>query len=207
MHAKLSGQRYLFVCLFVICCLLAYANELIQINPQIISTDTSSQSNSPLIYLFGTTIDPANEEISLQHIRNPELLTSPRKQFNGNEYVLIQFKSPMKDKWREQLVAEGVKIYEYIPDYSYLAKVPVEKKDKLKATYSCINWIGEFRPIFKFSTAALFDYNQTQPPALQTETEINGVIISPLDTEVLDSPKEYIIVAYPDVNIEALQNE
>jgi hypothetical protein len=63
-------------------------------------------------------------------------------------YQIIQFVGPVKPEWKDALVGLGAKIFDYVPDYGFVARVP---RSKLKAIRGLpyVTYVGLFEPAFR----------------------------------------------------------
>jgi beta propeller repeat protein len=88
----------------------------------------------------------------------PEL--DPRLTINDNEegytygYYIVQFIGPVKEEWKTEIEEKGVKIYDYIPENSFIVKMDNGLRDKLDSM-RIVQWIGDFHPEYKLSNQLL----------------------------------------------------
>ncbi len=184
---------------------LSFAGDLTPLTPGNVEpvVDKPGKADAmPLVHLSALTIDPANVEESLDRIRASGLLEVTEKAFGDDQYVLLQVKADAQSGWKKALKADDVTLYDYIPEQTYLARVPAGKKANLKSTHECITWVGEFRPYYKLSRAVLDDYQKSQPSMIPATIESEGMIIRPAETR--EEIKEYILVCFPAIDTKAL---
>ncbi|GAA4701950.1 S8 family serine peptidase [Brevibacillus fulvus] len=90
----------------------------------------------------------ADQEISLR--ANP--LHSRGSSFDFSEdLVLIQFTGPIQEKWKEELADAGIELGDYIPDFSFIAKVTEKEQQKLLKKLSYIKRVTAFEPEYKLA--------------------------------------------------------
>jgi PKD repeat protein len=63
-------------------------------------------------------------------------------------YQVIQFAGPVKPEWKEALVGLGVKIFDYLPDYGFVARVPRSTLRAIRGL-SYVTYVGPFEPAFR----------------------------------------------------------
>ena len=71
-------------------------------------------------------------------------------QSQANYYVL-QFKGPIKDSWKQAVQTYGAQFYSYIPEYSFIVKLPDANLEKIK-NLQFVETILPYNPEFKINT-------------------------------------------------------
>ena len=72
----------------------------------------------------------------------------------GPEYYIIQFDGPVKENWKAALKAQGAALYDYIPDFAFVARVDASVLETIR-NLPHVHWVGEYRPSYKLSRKAL----------------------------------------------------
>ncbi len=91
----------------------------------------------------GYSFDPLKEQPQLP----AELsVAAPRK--GEYDYYLIQFPGPIKPEWKASLEKRGVKFLWYVPNYAYVARVPVYRAKEIAALPE-VRWMGLDQPAYK----------------------------------------------------------
>lgn len=81
-----------------------------------------------------------------------------RGAFSGRRLHLVQFVGPVKTQWRNELLATGVQIIDYIPENTYLVfgnAAALVKVQKLAKTATYIQWDGNFQDRMKIHPLAV----------------------------------------------------
>ncbi|GAH64497.1 unnamed protein product, partial [marine sediment metagenome] len=63
-------------------------------------------------------------------------------------YCLVQFQGPIKKQWKDALLASGAAIFDYIPDYTFVAKMDSQTKAKVAAMKQ-VRWLGILEPAYR----------------------------------------------------------
>lgn len=74
---------------------------------------------------------------------NPTVESSPQ-----NEVFLIQFTTQPLDIYLQELEAQGVVLYDYLTNHSFIAKVPAEARDDIRAL-SYVRWMGAYESAYR----------------------------------------------------------
>ncbi|MEI6042775.1 MAG: S8 family serine peptidase [Chloroflexota bacterium] len=82
---------------------------------------------------------------------------------------LIQFTGPILPQWQESIVATGALLYDYIPEFAYLARLSPEQASAI-ANFSYVRWVGPFQPIYK-----------VDPSLLQKSGKVNLIVSAVAD--------------------------
>jgi len=102
----------------------------------------SEPQESPRVRLVAYEFDP------LSPVGEPVLpkeLSRAAYPQDEEGYYLVQFKGPIQSLWRQAMEAEGVKVFDYIPDYTFVVKMDGRTKDKV-AGWIPVRWIGVLQP-------------------------------------------------------------
>ncbi|MEQ1921360.1 MAG: S8 family serine peptidase [Pyrinomonadaceae bacterium] len=119
-----------------------------------------------------TSDDPASIELNAGAIDTRSVpskaFRGARESFSGKEMRLVKYSGPIQEKWHAALVASGVSIVDYIPNFSYLVYGDAASMNRLindanRDAGSGPAWIGDY-------TAQ----HRIQPAAYKTPTEKGG---------------------------------
>ena len=64
------------------------------------------------------------------------------------QYQIIQFEGPVKPEWKEALVDLGVRIFDYLPDYGFVVRIPRSKLRTIRGL-PYVTYVGPFEPAFR----------------------------------------------------------
>jgi len=86
-------------------------------------------------------IPKSSKDFRIKSFRNME---------NNSNLFMIRFEGPIQEEWKEQVEELDVSLGWYLPDYTYIAKLPdqkgsVEKLEKLPF----IKQVAEYKPVYK----------------------------------------------------------
>jgi subtilisin family serine protease len=113
------------------------------------------------------------------------LQAEPDKQ--GTAYVLIQFRGPVEQAWPEELQALGAELLDYVPDYAYVVRLPVDRLPAV-TTLPQVRWVGPWQPAYRLAPELLAS-------AAPATTATEGEESEPIDVS---------LATYPGVNVERL---
>ncbi|UCH89313.1 MAG: S8 family serine peptidase, partial [Thermoplasmata archaeon] len=111
--------------------------------------------------IFDPLLDPP---LALYSVNTALLAEEP------SEYKLLQFSGPVQKSWREDVESEGVELIQYIPDYTFIAKIPQDKTNLLQDMTS-VRWLGPFHPYYKIEPQLL--------TALQFNSSVQEQLLGP----------------------------
>lgn len=149
---------------------------------QISPMPTSRTSSVVLkVYLGPTPFDPlvGGPELPVNLIAAPS---------DGPNYWLVQLSGPVLSKWREELVGQGMRIVNYVPDFTYIGKMDGAAKERIEKL-SFVRWVGLYHPGYKIRpdlfkatgkvevTIALFPDESVDPVIYQ----LNTLGVKPVD--------------------------
>ncbi|HEX8681028.1 MAG TPA: S8 family serine peptidase, partial [Ardenticatenaceae bacterium] len=94
------------------------------------------------IYLQGATFDPVNEG-------------PPITDFvpgNANDLYLVQFTGPVLEEWKAEVTSLGAKLYGYIPEYAFIARMDEETAAAVGELRS-VRWVGDYEAAYRLDPA------------------------------------------------------
>jgi hypothetical protein len=117
---------------------------LILVTTQGISLAASPEA--PLIYLQYAQFDPLKAEPNI-----PEPQLTQIESGSPGTY-LLQFSGPVQDQWKTAVEAEGVRLYSYVPDYAFIARMDGSAAQAVK-TLPFVRWVGPFYPAYRLAAS------------------------------------------------------
>ena len=109
--------------------------------------------NGHKLYFKASTFNPV--------IGEPSLKSDLVIPIEENNYVVIQLDGPIYKSELETLEASGAKLIEYIPDYSYIAKINLLNIETIRQL-PFVTWIGSYHPGYKISEKLLDESGQIE---------------------------------------------
>ncbi len=67
---------------------------------------------------------------------------------NQRGYYLVQFEGPVLDSWKADVVAAGVDIIDYVPDFAFKVRMTPPQAAQIERLGSVV-WVGLFHPAYK----------------------------------------------------------
>lgn len=112
------------------------------------ASDVAAQANAAPIYLKAGTFAPARGELLALE---PELTLS-NQEAAGAGYYLIQFRGPVRGKWKKAVTKTGATLRGYIPDFAYKVQATPEQLAQI-AGFRFVAYSGAWHPGYKMSAA------------------------------------------------------
>jgi subtilisin family serine protease len=66
-------------------------------------------------------------------------------------YYLVQFDGPIYEEWKEALKAQGVEIFDYVPDFAFLVRMDSGLEEAVRGL-DHVRWVGVYQPSYRVST-------------------------------------------------------
>jgi hypothetical protein len=165
-------------------------------------------SGAPQLRLKSGTFDP------LAHSSLAAAAPETNATTNSRALFLIQFVGPVQEAWKTNVERAGVRLYGYIPDYAFIARLGDATPEQMQQL-PFVRWVGPYQPVYKLD-AELADVApqsdgkqtvdiQTLPdadlPALaQQVEEWGGTILAQSHNELAGYLRaELAPVRFPDV--------
>jgi hypothetical protein len=63
---------------------------------------------------------------------------------------LVQLHGPVRSGWRERIAAAGGQVFAYVPNYTFVVRLPAERLAAVQAL-PFVRWIGPYHPAYKIS--------------------------------------------------------
>jgi subtilisin family serine protease len=164
--ADMKGVAMKWISIVMIAaCVSAYAADIHRhgvVHPYAVQPD----ENTCLISLSnGIVFDTRTGEPAL-----PEHLTI--HEYQGEGYYLVQFKGPIYQTWKEELMQDGISIIGYLPYHVYIVRA-TDEQIVLAQTKPFVQWTGVYQPAYKLQ-AELFNLEGTGRVVIQIFPDQNA---------------------------------
>lgn len=116
-----------------------------------------SPASDSLIHLKRATFDPLVGG-----------LPTSRQQTYPSDMYLVQFNGPVQAAWKASAEQVGAKLYGYIPDHTFIARIKPDALAQMQAL-PFIRWIGPYEPMYRLD-AALVDSSAAGAANVLVET-------------------------------------
>jgi subtilisin family serine protease len=119
---------------------------LILIFSTLIVGGTRASAETPaLIRLQYAAFDPLQGEPFI-----PAPLQSTREHTGGTGAgtYLLQFNGPVREEWKTQVEAAGARLYGYVPEHAFIARLDGDALQAVKRLAS-VRWVGPYRPAYR----------------------------------------------------------
>ena len=110
----------------------------------------SGGDKSILIRLGRTHFDPLRV-IPDKEASVPEIQAYPKGE---KGYYIVQFDGPIRSSWKRALKETGVEIFDYIPDFAFIARMDSTKEGTVRGLPH-VRWVGIYQPSYRISQGAL----------------------------------------------------
>ena len=127
---------------------------------------TPTLADPPLIRLQLVTFDPLNGEPDIPD--GQQLTIQP----NRLTTYLVQFTGPVRNEWKAAVEKGGARLYGYIPDYAFIARMDPAAAESLRAI-PFVRWVGPYHPAYRLAPTfrtARYATQSTQPVAITVQT-------------------------------------
>ncbi|MFV9506057.1 MAG: S8 family serine peptidase [Oscillochloridaceae bacterium umkhey_bin13] len=95
------------------------------------------------IQLQGFRFDPLRAEPQLAATQRSATLASDQP-----DLYLVQFRGPIEEPWKAALQAVGARLYDYIPDYAFIARMNASTADQVRRL-PAVRWVGAYHPAYR----------------------------------------------------------
>ena len=79
---------------------------------------------------------------------NPTAENSAGSSTGKPDYYIVQFTGPINESWKKKVANAGGKIYDYIPDFSFIVRMDATSYTSVKKL-SEVAWVGYYKPEYK----------------------------------------------------------
>jgi len=148
---------------------LLFAASLLTLAAPLASTRAFS-SPPPIIRLRFATFDPLAGE--------PYVPAEPRSTASesGAAIWLVQFVGPVRDEWKVGVEQVGARLYGYIPDYAFVARMDGATAEMVRAL-PFVRWLGLYHPTYRLapslSAQSVGSSAQPVPVSIQTLPDVD----------------------------------
>lgn len=98
---------------------------------------SASQPAAPRIRLQTTSFDPLQAQAG--PAAAPDL-----------GVYLVQFRGPIQPEWKAAVTAAGAALFDYIPDYAFVARMDTSVARRV-AALPAVRWVGPYQPAYRIS--------------------------------------------------------
>ena len=187
--------------------MLVAAILIILVVPGVTQAKTSS---GPQIYLQYASFDPLSGE--------PYVPSAQRMSITALDTAtyLLQFSGPVREEWKAAVMQAGVRLYDYVPDYAFIAQMDVAAAAKVQGM-SYVRWVGLYQPAYRVSPTlkeTRLTTSSSEPVLLNVQTlpdvdlagisdqvkVMGGVVVS----TSIDATSSYLRVFVPAGQVDTL---
>ncbi len=105
------------------------------------SAPGQAAANGPLLHLRGGSFDPLLDAPAL-----------PTALSDEPQLYLVQFVGPVHADWKVAVAQAGAQLYDYIPDYAFLARMDRVAAQRVQAL-APVRWVGIYQPAYRLEAA------------------------------------------------------
>lgn len=149
------------------------------------------------ISLDGKTVSAATEaryKVLLRYAEFDPLETVPSIPENlasrngGDDVYIVQFRTQAVDGYLNSLENLGVKVYKYLPDYSYIVRMDDTVRGKV-SSLPFVRWIGKYEPAYKIDpdVAASLSHRSKKPNRYNIMMLERGAVMQDGAASVIES--------------------
>lgn len=99
------------------------------------------------IHLSTGSFDPLSEKGPT--ILSQELII-PKYEENESGYYILQFKGPVLQQWKDEVMKAGVSFFDYIPQFAFLARMS-SQSCKTVREMDAVRWVGIYQPGYRIA--------------------------------------------------------
>ncbi len=99
----------------------------------------------PMLRLARATFDPLMDVPDW-----PAELSQKAARSGKAGLYLVQFAGPIREDWKATVRRHGARLFDYVPDYAFLAWMDAEAATRVAAEPS-VRWVGFYQPAYRFS--------------------------------------------------------
>ncbi|NJK82147.1 MAG: S8 family serine peptidase, partial [Chloroflexaceae bacterium] len=151
---------------------------IVPLAPWLAPSEAAPARVSPLLHLQYARFDPLTSADAPVLAMHTPLIASWQPQT-----YIVQFHTPIREAWKQALVAYGVRLYGSIPDYALLTRMDAATAARIQQLPT-VRWVGPYLPAYRID-----------PLFWQRGDELAP-----------DVPLELTIATLPDTNLAALSH-
>ena len=137
-------------------------------------------SNHHVIHLAVGTFDPCRES---GPIALPKALRLSKYPKGERGYYIVQFRGPVLQKWKDDVVSAGALLFDYIPQFAFIARMDDTGREAVRSIPS-VRWVGIYQPGYRMA-----------PDLLNAISEKN------------DRPADVLVTVFPGEDVSRLVAE
>ncbi|MFQ5341861.1 MAG: S8 family serine peptidase [Anaerolineae bacterium] len=100
---------------------------------------SASQPSAPQIRLQTASFDPLQAQAEPAAARDLGV-------------YLVQFRGPIQPEWKAALTTAGAELFDYIPDYAFVARMDAAVAERV-AALPAVRWVGLYQPAYRISSS------------------------------------------------------
>jgi hypothetical protein len=118
---------------------------LIALGAQHLLAQVPPAAPDPLIRLKQATFDPLAGEPAI-----PQSLRASAT--SGQSMYLVQFSAPVQEDWKATAERAGAKLYGYIPDHAFIARIKSATALAQLRALPFVRWVGSYHPAYRLAS-------------------------------------------------------
>lgn len=99
-----------------------------------------NDAEMPAIRLRAATFNPATQ--------SPGNAVAETPGGQQPDLYLVQFDGPVRTAWKDQVTATGAELFDYVPDYAFVARMTASQAEQV-AALARVRWVGAYRPAYR----------------------------------------------------------
>ncbi len=159
-----SGRWMTFFALIVMAFSLFPPAEASSFSQQI---SPCGETTGPYVRLLGWEFDPLCQP---EPLYLPASLQLQSYDEGTAGYYLVQFIGPILPEWKEAVEKEGVTLFDYLPDFTFIARMDGATRERIAAMPG-IRWVGIYQPGYRLDPLLL--------------AQVLGMVEAPSDPQML----------------------
>ncbi len=118
--------------------------------PQDVSKAPQENAQTLMIHLGTAHFDPLDQQPA--QISGLSTIQTYTEETAG--YYIVQFDGPIQPDWKTTLKQAGVEIFDYVPEYAFIVRMPSATATSVRAM-AHVRWVGIFQPLYRVSQSAV----------------------------------------------------
>ncbi|MBF0225882.1 MAG: S8 family serine peptidase [Desulfobacterales bacterium] len=150
---KKFNRFFLALSVFLFMINVAYSEEVIEIPKDSLKNfvkysfnNSTDDNQNILIKLAKTHFDPLKNF----PLNDPKINSIDSYKSDEIGYYIIQFDGPIIEEWKKSLKSQGAEIFDYIPDFSFIIRIPAKNELAVKSLPH-VRWLGIYQPEYRVS--------------------------------------------------------
>lgn len=124
-------------------------------------TPAANRKQTIPIHLSIGSFDPLSEKSP--NIISQELIISKYEE-NERGYFILQFKGPVLQQWKDEVMKAGASFFDYIPQFAFLIRMSSQNCKTVREMDS-VRWVGIYQPAYRIAPdlIATLPENESRP--------------------------------------------